>query len=257
MECARRRRKPDATLRLVDCFVLVDNQYIGARGSDADATRHALGEAKAAFAVENLAGRMTVVAGDGDAVVAVATVRAESEALASAMRFEQVRDKDGLPTLRVIYPLDRERRIRYPEAGDDGADSDHRGHHESHWFFGFLFSNSEIKYDDRRVRVGSSSGTLLYADVEVTVPRRAVEATFRNFVGALRAEGLEGRIVLDTSHGAITARRMKGDIKADTGSSDVLAEAITGSFVCDTAAAPASSTASRARSCTATPAPAT
>jgi hypothetical protein len=192
------------------------------------------GEAKAAFAVENLAGRMTVVAGDGDAVVAVATVRAESEALASAMRFEQVRDKDGLPTLRVIYPLDRERRIRYPEAGDDGADSDHRGHHESHWFFGFLFSNSEIKYDDRRVRVGSSSGTLLYADVEVTVPRRAVEATFRNFVGALRAEGLEGRIVLDTSHGAITARRMKGDIKADTGSSDVLAEAITGSFVCDT-----------------------
>ena len=88
-------------------------------------------EAKAAFAVENLAGRMTVVAGDGDAVVAVATVRAESEALASAMRFEQVRDKDGLPTLRVIYPLDRERRIRYPEAGDDGADSDHRGHHEA------------------------------------------------------------------------------------------------------------------------------
>ena len=81
------------------------------------------GDAKAPFAVENLAGRMTVVAGDGDAVVAVATVHAESEALASAMRFEQVRDEDGLPTLRVIYPLDRERRIRYPEAGDDGADT--------------------------------------------------------------------------------------------------------------------------------------
>jgi hypothetical protein len=192
------------------------------------------GDAKAPFAVENLAGRMTVVAGDGDAVVAVATVHAESEALAAAMRFEQVRAKDGLPTLRVIYPLDRERRIRYPEAGDDGAGTGRHGRHESHWFFDFLSSNSEIKYDDHRVRVGSSSGTLLYADVEVTVPRRAVEATFRNFVGTLRAEGIEGRIVLDTSHGAITARRLKGDIKADTGSSDVLAEAIAGSLVCDT-----------------------
>lgn len=192
------------------------------------------GDAKAPFAVENLVGRMTVVAGDGDAVVAVATVHAESEVLAAAMRFKQVRAKDGLPTLRVIYPLDRERRIRYPEAGDDGADTGRHGRHESHWFFDFLSSNSEIRYDNRRVRVGSSSGTLLYADVEVTVPRRAVEATFRNFVGALRAEGIEGRIVLDTSHGAITARRLKGDIKADTGSSDVLAEVIAGSLVCDT-----------------------
>ncbi len=192
------------------------------------------GDAKAPFVVENLAGRMTVVAGDGDAVVAVATVHAESEDLASAMRFEQVRDRDGLPTLRVIYPLDRERRIRYPEAGDDNTDTGRHGRHESHWFLDFLFSNSEIKYDDRRVRVGSSSGRLLYADVEVTVPRRAVEATFRNFVGALRAEGIEGHILLDTSRGAITARRLKGDIKADTGSSDVLAETISGSFVCDT-----------------------
>ncbi|MBZ5588435.1 MAG: DUF4097 domain-containing protein [Acidobacteriia bacterium] len=192
------------------------------------------GDVKAPFAVENLAGRMTVVAGDGDTVIAVATVHSESEALANAMRFEQVRNQDGLPTLRVIYPLDRERRIRYPEAFDDGADTGRHGHHESHWFLGLLFSNSEIRYDGHRVRVGSSNGTLLYADIEVTVPRRAVEATFRNFVGALRAEGLEGRIMLDTTHGAITARSLRGDIKADTGSSDVLAESITGSLVCDT-----------------------
>lgn len=192
------------------------------------------GDAKTPFAVENLAGRMTVMAGEGDAVVAVATVHAESEALASAMRFEQVRDEDGLPTLRVIYPLDRERRIRYPEAGNDGADTGRHGRHESHWFSAFTSSNSDLKYDGHRVRVASGSGTLLWADVEVTVPRRSVEATFRNFVGAMRAEGFEGRILLDTSHGAITARRLKGDIKADTGSSDVLAEGITGSYVCDT-----------------------
>ena len=186
------------------------------------------------FAVENLAGRMTVVAGEGDTVVATATVHAEREALASAMRFEQVRDKDGLPALRLIYPLDRERRIRYPEAGEDGGDGGHHGHHAEHWLFDFGFSSSSFEYDDHRVRVSASSGTLVYADVEVRVPKRAIEATFRNFVGALSAEGIEGRILLDTHRGAITARRLKGDIKADTGSSSVLAETISGSFVCDT-----------------------
>ena len=187
-----------------------------------------------AFAVENLAGRMTVVAGDGDAVVAVATVHAESESLASAMRLEQVRDKDGLPALRVIYPLDTEQRIRYPEAGESSDHGHRHGHQIEHWFFDFFGANSSLRYDGRRVRVASNTGTLLYADVEVRVPRRAIEGTFRNFFGALQAEGIEGRIVLDTTRGAITARRLKGDIKADTGSSDVLAEAISGSLVCDT-----------------------
>jgi len=186
------------------------------------------------FVIENLAGRMTVVPGDGDAVVAVATVHAESEALASAMRFEQVRDKDGLPALRLIYPLDRERRVRYPEAGESGDEGTHHGHHIPEWLFDLGFSNSSFEYDNHRVRVSSSSGTMVYADVEVRVPKRAVEATFRNFVGALKAEGIEGRILLDTHRGAITARRLKGDIKADTGSSDVLAETISGSFDCDT-----------------------
>lgn len=199
-----------------------------------------------AFVIENLAGRMTVLPGDGEAVAVTATVHAESEALASAVRIEQTRDRDGLPALRVIYPLDRDRRIRYPYADDarDGG-GDHRHRHgvlvrtdaetgHSHWWSDFGFSGSTVEYDERRVRVSASSGTLVYADVEVRVPKRAVEATFRNFVGALEAEGLEGRIVLDTTRGAITARRLSGDVKADTGSSDVLAETVSGSFLCDT-----------------------
>ncbi|HVN74759.1 MAG TPA: DUF4097 family beta strand repeat-containing protein [Thermoanaerobaculaceae bacterium] len=185
------------------------------------------------FAVENLAGRMTVVPGDGDQVVATATVHAESESLASAMRFEQARDKDGAPVLRLIYPVAGERRIRYPEAGEDGGNRERHGR-QWHWFFDFLSSNSSLEYDRHRVHVSSSSGTLLYADVEVRVPKRALQATFRNFVGALKAEGIEGRIVLDTTRGAITARRLKGEITADTGSSDVVAEVISGSLTCDT-----------------------
>jgi len=187
--------------------------------------------ASGAFVVENLAGRMTVVPGDGESVAVTATVHAETDALAAAMRLEQVRDKDGLPALRVVYPLDKERRIRYPESGTAGGEGDH---HVPHWLASLGFSDSSFEYDRHRVRVSTSSGVLMYADVEVRVPRRAVEATFRNFIGALKAEGVEGRILLDTNRGAITARRLKGEITADTGSSDVTAEAISGSFTCDT-----------------------
>src|SRR2546425_3021195 len=59
------------------------------------------------FAVENLAGTMRVVPGSGPAVVVVATIHAENDDLAEAMKLEQGAGKLGVPTLRVIYPLDR------------------------------------------------------------------------------------------------------------------------------------------------------
>ena len=163
------------------------------------------------FSVENLAGKMTVVAGDGDSVVAVATIHAESEELAAAMRFEQVTGKDGEPALRVRYPLDRHGTIRYPSGG-----------------------NTSVEYDGRRAKVSSTGGVLVYADVEVTVPRRAVSATFRNFVGSLAAEGVKGKVLLDTASGDIVARGLEGTVKADTGSGDVRAEQIKGTLECDT-----------------------
>ncbi len=221
------------SLTLIACFSLTAGSLVLAETTQTRSGTLAV-PAAGAFVVENLAGRMTVVPGEGDAVMAVATVHAESEALASAVRLEQVRDKDGLPALRVVYPLGHERRIRYPEAGEGAADGDRHRHGVPHWFLDFGFSNSSFEYDGHRVRVSASSGALVYADVEVRVPRRAIEAKFRNFVGPLTAEGVEGRIVLDTNRGAITARRMRGEITADTGSSDVLAEAISGSLVCDT-----------------------
>src|SRR6266704_6274799 len=66
------------------------------------------------FAVENLAGTMRVVPADGRTVVAVATVHAETDALANSVKFEQVAGKLGVPTLRVRYPLDQESTLRYP-----------------------------------------------------------------------------------------------------------------------------------------------
>ena len=215
-------------------LVIVASLALSSSVALAEATRtlrvSLTGNSGAAFAIENLAGTMTVTASDGEAVTAVATVHGEDDALAGEVRFEQVRGKEGVPTLRVIYPLDRERTIRYPFStrGEDG------GRRHSGWFSAFGWDSSEVKYDGYRVRVSTGHGALLYADVEVQVPRRALEATFRNLVGKLQAEGIEGRILLDTSRGDVTARRLKGHVKADTGSGDVSATELAGSFICDT-----------------------
>ncbi len=170
------------------------------------------GGATAPFAVENLAGTVSVVPGAGNEVTAVATIHAEDAELASAMRFEQVTGKDGRETLRVIYPLSGHRTVRYPGA-----------HGTSH-----------VTYDGRRVRVSSGHGDVMYAEVEVRVPASRLDAVFRNAVGVLTAQGISGRLLLDTSGGDIRASKLSGTVKADTGSGDVDAEDLSGSFTCDT-----------------------
>lgn len=162
------------------------------------------------FAVENLAGVMRVTSGDGDKVVAVATVHAESGEVADGVRFEQVTGREGEPVLRLRVPA-RYSTFRYPEAG-----------------------NSSFEYDGRKVRVSSSRGVELWADIEVTVPRTAIHGAFRNHVGRLAGEGLKGRVAFDTGSGAIELHRLDGEVSADTGSGDVVAGEITGTFSGDT-----------------------
>jgi hypothetical protein len=174
------------------------------------------------FVVENLAGFMRVVPGDGNDVEAVATVHAESEELAASVRFEEVVGDKGLPTLRVRYPLDRHTHYRYP-GGEKG----------SSWL-DFFTGGSSFDYDRRRVRVSARSGVLLYADVEVRLPRRSVQARFRNCVGHMEGREVEGALTFDTGSGRVTLRQVRGEVVADTGSGDVAASGIEGSFRCDT-----------------------
>jgi hypothetical protein len=185
------------------------------------------GDAGRPFSVENLAGTMRVVAGSGDAVVAVARVHAESEDLASAMRFEQVTNERGIPTLRVRYPADQ-RTFRYGQG---------RHSHESFSWIESLFGSfggSNLEYDGRRVVVSGNRGVLVYADVEVQVPRRALEASFVNRVGPISGEDARGKLRFDTGSGTVTVRRLDGHVVADTGSGDVHADDVKGSFTCDT-----------------------
>jgi hypothetical protein len=165
----------------------------------------------AQFTVENLVGRMTVTPGDGDEVVAVATIHAESADLADSVNLEQVYGKDDEPTLRVRYPIELHSTLRYPGVG-----------------------HSSTEYDGRRVTVSGSSGVLVYAEVEIRIPRRSVRATFRNLFGALSADRITGKILLDTASANVTAHALEGTVKADVGSGDVRAEQLKGSFTCDT-----------------------
>ncbi|HEY3174812.1 MAG TPA: DUF4097 family beta strand repeat-containing protein [Candidatus Polarisedimenticolia bacterium] len=180
-----------------------------------------------AFVVENLAGTMRVIAGSSDKVVTVATVHADDDATANLMKLEQVSGEGGVPTLRMVYPLDKYTTFRYPaEAGEE----------EEHWLSRLLGlgNSSSTRYAGYRVTVKSGSGVLLYADVEVQLPRRAVEGTFRNLVGGIHGQGVEGTLVFDGASGDVTLDDLKGTITADTGSGDVKAANLEGSFTCDT-----------------------
>jgi DUF4097 and DUF4098 domain-containing protein YvlB len=183
-------------------------------------------EAEGEFAVENLAGSMHVRPGSGPGIRATATIHAEDEALAGQVSFEKVKGPDGEPVLRVIYPIGWNTTFRYPQGASSG---------ETRGGLSELFSFSDrIDYGGRKVRVSSSSGPLLYADVEVELPPRAVRGRLRNVVGPLRGEKVHGKLLFDSNSGDVTLTGLRGDITADTGSGDVKVTGVEGSVTCDT-----------------------
>lgn len=200
---------------------------LGAPAAAADATKPLRAElpASAAWGVDNLAGTMRVVPGSGPSVVVIATVHAESDEAAATLRLEQVAGENGEPTLRVRYP-EGTTAVRYPGR-------DRKGHESSllNWFGG---SNTTLDYDGRHMKISTTDGTLLYADLEVQVPARAAHGALRNHVGVLDAHGLDGSLLFDTASGDVRLQEVRGDIKVDTGSGDVSARQAGGSWKCDT-----------------------
>ena len=193
----------------------------------ADTTRSLKGSltpaAGTSWAVENLAGTMRVVPGSGSDVVATVTLHAESDDLANLVRVETVKGEKGVPTLRVIYPVEKYTSYRYPGRGDDASSW-------GDWFSG----GSHVDYAGHRVKVSRSSGVLLYADLEVQVPARLGQGELIDHVGALQARGVEGTLKFDTASGDVTLDDVKGTIRVDTGSGDVRTTGGGGTLSCDT-----------------------
>jgi hypothetical protein len=166
------------------------------------------------FAVENLAGSMKVVPAPGPAVRVRATVHAESEDLARGLSFATVADKDGIPTLRLQYPVERLGELRYPARGT-GRDVD-------------------VEYGGRRLRISGRRGALLFADLVVEIPAGAARGRLATRAGAIEAGRLDGNLRLHTGSGPIRLSHSRGTLVADTGAGDVSAADLQGSFRCDT-----------------------
>jgi Toastrack DUF4097 len=181
------------------------------------------GAEAARFAVENLIGTMRITAGSGSKVQVVATIHAETQALADSLRFERKTSKKGLPLLLLRYPVEDHGEYRYPELR--GSTSLRLGRDGDSWDWGF---------GGRRIRVSNRSGVLLYADIEIQVPGPVVEAAFLNRVGGITASGVAGKLRFDTAGGNVRLDAVSGDLVADTGSGDVKASNLRGSLRCDT-----------------------
>ena len=172
-----------------------------ARGDEVVRTLNAQLPSGAGFSVEKLVGTMRIREADVAAVTAVATVYAESQSLADAVRFEPVSGSDG-STLRVRYPYDRIGTFRYRPPGEYGD------------ALGLSFSSSSAyHYDGRDVKVNSGRGTRIHADVEVQVPRGDVNARFLNLVGLVEAEGLHGKMRFEVASADLRLARLQGDLE--------------------------------------------
>lgn len=174
-----------------------------------------------AFEIRNLAGSIHVVQGDGEAVVVRATIHATSPELASRIRLEESPGDEGARVLTVKYPLDEHRNYMYPR----GSDVD------SEWLklLG-AGNNMGSTYDGERVKVSTSSGLLLYADLEIALPRHDVRGTISNLVGDVTAEDLRGDLSLETTSGAVKIDGARGAISAQASFGDVSASRVEGSF---------------------------
>jgi hypothetical protein len=174
------------------------------------------------FAVENLLGTMRISPGSGDTMTAEATVHAQSQALADAVRLEKIPGTQSGTTLRVRYPYDEVRTFRYqsPDTGYDG------------FFFGFD-SGNRYDYDGRRVRVSRGHGVRLYVDLEVRVPHGRLHAAFRNLVGLLEAESLQGELRFEVESADLRLAHLDGEISLHGSSGDARARDIRGRWKSD------------------------
>jgi Toastrack DUF4097 len=177
-----------------------------------------------AWAVENLAGIMTVVQGSGAKVVVSATVHGESDELAGSIKIEQVSGPKGVPTLRVRYPVGNHQTYRYPKLNGEHSSS------LANWFGG----GTETDYDGQRVKIAGSGGSLLYVDLEVQVPAKAATGVLTNHVGKLEAKSVSGDLRFVADNGDVTLDKSGGTLKVTTGSGDVRADDGTGSLAIET-----------------------
>ena len=168
--------------------------------------------AGATVVLENLAGRLEVVAGRGTEAVLTGTAFAdagsnpESQHLLDGVAVE-VGGGGSRPTLHVTYPVDRAP-LRYRREENGSSPWSH--------------SSSTVDYQGRRVKVieGGSSHPLLYADLKLEVPP-GVAVHVTNHFGRVTTRGVGGDLEVKTASADIAADDVEGALRIRTGSGDL------------------------------------
>jgi hypothetical protein len=162
--------------------------------------------------VYNLIGEITVQGSGGSSF----EVRVQVQGSDADKDDIEIKQQDGgTAKLSVTFPA--ERSFVYPRLGRNSKTTFSVNQGSDNWLsevFGQIFSHDKIT-----VR-GSGSGFEAWADITIMVPDGAT-LNVKNGVGEIKAENVDGSIVLDSSSGQITANKISGDLLADTGSGHV------------------------------------
>jgi lia operon protein LiaG len=175
-------------------------------------------------AVYNIAGKVTVEHGSGNAVV-VEIVRGGADA--SRLRIEE-KTVDGRTALCVVYP--NEKIIYRPENARNSnwstttsTDNDCQGGGTRSWLSG----------GGRRIEVRSrGEGVEAWADIRVLVPT-GHNVKVRSVVGGVDVAGVDATLDLDVSAASITTRSTRGPLNIDTGSGSVSVDSHRGNLTVD------------------------
>lgn len=170
-------------------------------------------------AIYNLAGRLRVVAGTGDAVIVEIT---RGGADAAKLRIE-TGVIGGRETLRVVYPGDQ---VVYPDSRSrtsvdvrsDGTFSD-----------GSWQDRNRDRVDIR----GHGPGLEAFADLVVRMPKGQKIELFLA-VGRAEITNVEGDIMLDVGAAEVDVSGVRGNLTLDTGSGRVAVRDVTGNLSVDT-----------------------
>ena len=148
--------------------------------------------------VSNLAGSVRIAPG-GDTYRLRATVRADSDAIADAVRITRA-DDGGIATLTVEYP-DKISTLRYEDEQ-------------------FRRLDTRLEYEGRSIRVRSSDGEPLRVDLEILVPQDG-RLDLRQGVGDLASTDVRGDMAINLNIGRMSITDGVGSVTANTGSGRV------------------------------------
>jgi DUF4097 and DUF4098 domain-containing protein YvlB len=171
--------------------------------------------------IENLVGSLTVRADKTDGKVLVearVVTEADDKNVAKALNqsIELAEgEQDGVPVVRVSYPLDRHSAFRLPRSERDGI--------LDKWVNPIVRKSTVAAvYDGQTVEVGPSKGAAAVAvHVKVTLPLE-VNASFKQVAGTLHVVGVRGDFSLEAVDGHIVAEQIYGSMQVRTGGGEVI-----------------------------------